>query len=865
MKTAEIRQNFLSYFESHGHSIQQSASLVPHNDKTLLFVNAGMVPFKDIFTGASKSSFNRAVSCQRCVRAGGKHNDLDNVGYTARHHTFFEMLGNFSFGDYFKSEAIRFAWDFLTVELKLPKDKLWVSVFEDDDEAADIWVNEIGFPRERISRCGAKDNFWQMGDTGPCGPCSEIFYDHGDHIQGGPPGTTEEDGDRYIEIWNLVFMQFDRHQDGTLVPLKSKGVDTGMGLERLAAVLQHENNNYDIDVFKDLTSAIVNLIPKTQKIQASNASVRVIADHIRSTAFMIVDGIIPSNEGRGYVLRRIIRRAIRHGHKIGIEDIFFYKLVSVLAKQNKGAYPELISSQSHVEKVLEKEEGRFIQTLDIGMGMLESAINEISGKEISGVVAFKLYDTYGFPVDLTADVARERDLTIDMDGFEAEMMLQKERARKAGDFDSIKSTITIEKSTEFIGYDQFKNSAIISAIIKNNKSVDSLNEGEQAILVIDKSSFYGESGGQSGDHGTLSKNGAQFKVTDTQKQSSNAFEHHGFQASGSLHVGDKVEASINQDRRKKIMNNHSATHLLHQALRQVLGDQVSQKGSLVESEKLRFDFSHDEVVSRSNLDKVEAIVNEQILGNTQVTTEETDIKTAKKKGAMALFGEKYGDLVRVLSMGDDNFSVELCGGTHVLRLGDIGRFKVISEGGVAAGVRRIEAVTGFDAYQLDKKNEETLSMIASLTKSTNSMALDKVKQLLSNQKNLEKQIAVFQKQLSSDQGDSLLSKAIEVKGVKVLATEVLDIPAKDLRDLADKLKDKLGSAIVVLAVVSDKKVSLVAAVTKNLTDKYQAGNILNHVATQVGGKGGGRADMAQGGGTEPGKLPKALGSIKDLL
>jgi len=865
MKTTEIRQKFLSYFESHGHSIQQSASLVPHNDKTLLFVNAGMVPFKDIFIGASKSSFNRAVSCQRCVRAGGKHNDLDNVGYTARHHTFFEMLGNFSFGDYFKSEAIRFAWDFLTVELKLPKDKLWVSVFEDDDEAADIWVNEIGFPRERISRCGAKDNFWQMGDTGPCGPCSEIFYDHGDHIQGGPPGTPEEDGDRFIEIWNLVFMQFDRQQDGTLVPLKSTGVDTGMGLERLAAVLQHENNNYDIDVFKDLTSVIVNLIPKVQKIQASHASVRVIADHIRSTAFMIIDGIIPSNEGRGYVLRRIIRRAIRHGHKIGIEEIFFYKLASVLAKQNKSAYPELISKQSHVEKVLEKEENRFIQTLDIGMGILESAINEISGKEISGVVAFKLYDTYGFPVDLTADVARERGLTIDMDSFEAEMMLQKERARKAGDFDSKKSTITIEKSTEFLGYDQFKNSAIISAIIKDNKSVDSLNEGEQAILMIDKSSFYGESGGQSGDHGTLSKNGAQFKVTDTQKQASNAFEHHGFQASGSLHVGDKVEASINQDRRKKIMNNHSATHLLHEALRQVLGDQVSQKGSLVESEKLRFDFSHDEVVSRSNLDKVEAIVNEQILGNTQVITEETDIKTAKKKGATALFGEKYGDSVRVLSMGDDNFSVELCGGTHVQRLGDIGRFKVISEGGVAAGVRRIEAVTGVDAYQLDKKNEDILSMIASLTKSTNSMALDKVKQLLSNQKNLEKQIVVFQKQLSSDQGDSLLSKAIEVKGVKVLATEVLDIPAKDLRDLADKLKDKLGSAIVVLAVVSDKKVSLVAAVTKNLTDKYQAGNILNHVAIQVGGKGGGRADMAQGGGTEPGKLSKALGSIKDLL
>ena len=865
MKTDEIRQKFLSYFESHGHSIQQSASLVPHNDNTLLFVNAGMVPFKDIFTGATKSSFNRAVSSQRCVRAGGKHNDLDNVGYTARHHTFFEMLGNFSFGDYFKSEAIRFAWDFLTLELGLPKDKLWVSVFEDDDEAADIWVNEIGFPRERISRCGAKDNFWQMGDTGPCGPCSEIFYDHGEHIQGGPPGTPEEDGDRFIEIWNLVFMQFNRQQDGELVPLKSTGVDTGMGLERLAAVLQHENNNYDIDIFKDLTSAIVNLIPKAQKIQASHASVRVIADHIRSTAFMIVDGIIPSNEGRGYVLRRIIRRAIRHGHKLGIEEIFFYKLASFLASQNKNAYPELSANLSHVEKVLKKEEDRFIQTLDTGMGILESAIKGISGKEISGVVAFKLYDTYGFPVDLTADVARERGLTVNMDGFETQMTLQKERARKAGDFDSKKSTITIENSTEFLGYEQFKNSAIISAIIKDNKSVDSLSEGEEAIVVINKSSFYGESGGQSGDHGTLSKNGAQFTVTDTQKQASNAFEHHGIQAKGALQVGDVVEASIDQDRRKKIMNNHSATHLLHEALRQVLGDQVNQKGSLVESEKLRFDFSHDEVVSRANLDKVEVIVNQQILGNTQVITEETDIKTAKKKGAMALFGEKYGDSVRVLSMGDDNFSVELCGGTHVKRLGDIGRFKVISESGIAAGVRRIEAVTGIDAYQLDKKNENTLSMIASLTKSSNSMALDKVKQLISNQKNLEKQIAVFQKQLASDQGDSLLSKALEVEGVKILATEVKGVPAKDLRDLADKLKDKLGSAIVVLAVVSDKKVSLVAAVTKNLTDKYQAGNILNHVATQVGGKGGGRADMAQGGGTEPEKLPMALSSIKDLL
>ena len=865
MKTAEIRQKFLSYFESHGHSIQQSASLVPHNDNTLLFVNSGMVPFKDIFTGATKSSFNRAVSCQRCVRAGGKHNDLDNVGYTARHHTFFEMLGNFSFGDYFKSEAIRFAWSFLTEEIKLPKERLWVSIYKDDDEAFDIWVNEIGFPADRISRCGEKDNFWQMGDTGPCGPCSEIFYDHGEHIAGGPPGTPEEDGDRFIEIWNLVFMQFERQPDGELEPLKSKGVDTGMGLERLAAVMQHENNNYDIDSFKELTKDIVKLTPKTEKVQDSNASVRVIADHIRSTAFMVVDGIIPSNEGRGYVLRRIIRRAIRHGHKLGINKTFFYKLVSTLAKQNKSAYPELISVQSSVEKILKKEEERFAQTLDIGMDILNNAINELSGEEISGEVAFKLYDTYGFPVDLTADVARERDLTIDMKSFETEMMLQKQRARKAGDFDSKKSSVSISDATEFLGYELYENKATVKAVIRNNKSVNKVNEGEEAIIVLDKSSFYGESGGQSGDHGSISIKGSQFQVSDTQKQASNAFEHYGIQSIGSLKVGDKVEAKIDLKRRKKIMNNHSATHLLHEALRQILGDQVHQKGSLVESDKLRFDFSHDEVVSRSEIDKIELLVNEQILGNSKVTTEETDIDSAKDKGAMALFGEKYGDLVRLLTMGDENFSVELCGGTHVERLGDIGRFKIISESGISAGIRRIEAITGIEAYELDKKNENDINQIVNLTKSSNLKVTEKVKQLISNQKTLEKQIATYQKQLAGDQSDDLIEKAIDINGVKVLATEVTDVAAKDLRDLADKLKDKLGSAVVVLASISDNKVSLVSSVTKNLTDKYQAGSILNHVAIQIGGKGGGRADMAQGGGTEPKGLPKALSSVKDLI
>ncbi len=865
MKTAEIRQKFLTYFESHGHSIQQSAPLVPHNDNTLLFVNAGMVPFKDFFTGAAKTPFNRAVSCQRCVRAGGKHNDLDNVGYTARHHTFFEMLGNFSFGDYFKSEAIRFCWDFLTLELGLPKDKLWVSVFEDDDEAADIWVKEIGFPLERISRCGAKDNFWQMGDTGPCGPCSEVFYDHGDHIEGGPPGTPEEDGDRFIEIWNLVFMQFDRQQDGTLVPLKSTGVDTGMGLERLAAVIQHENNNYDIDSFKELTNAVAALVPNEQGIESTHASVRVIADHIRSTAFMIVDGISPSNEGRGYVLRRIIRRAIRHGHKLGISEIFFYKLVSVLSSQNKLAYPELISKQGQVEQTLRKEEERFIQTLDTGMSILESAIEDISGSEISGEVAFKLYDTYGFPVDLTADVARERGLKIDMAGFDSEMNIQKERARKAGDFESKKSSVVIENPTEFLGYDHFDNNATITAIIKNNESVNELSEGQEAIVILDQSSFYGESGGQVGDQGNLYNKTSQFKVSDTQKQASSAFEHFGILDSGSLKVGDKVNAIVDIDRRKKIMGNHSATHLLHESLRLILGEKVNQKGSLVEPDKLRFDFSHDEAVSKSNLDQVEALVNKQILGNSEVITEETDIESAKKKGAMALFGEKYGENVRVLSMGDDNFSVELCGGTHVERLGDIGRFKIISESGIASGVRRIEAVTGLEAYMLDKINEEKLDMIAGLTKSNSVNLLEKIKQLISDQKSLEKQITNFQKQLASDQSVDLISKAENINGIKLLATEVSGVSAKDLRNLADKLKDKLGAAVVVLAVVSGKKISLISAVTKNLTDKYQAGTILNHVASQIGGKGGGRADMAQGGGTEPEKLKDALNSVKDLI
>ena len=865
MKTAEIRQKFLNYFEKQGHTIEPSSSLVPHNDKTLLFTNAGMVPFKDVFSGVEKRPYTRAASCQRCVRAGGKHNDLENVGYTARHHTFFEMLGNFSFGDYFKHDAIRFAWEFLTEELKLPKEKLWVSVFEEDDEAEDIWVNEIGFPKNRISRCGAKDNFWQMGDTGPCGPSSEIFYDHGEQIAGGPPGHADEDGDRYIEIWNLVFTQYDKQDDGYLKPLDAPCVDTGMGLERLAAVLQHVNNNYDTDGFKELTKAIVDLTPKANNIKQDNASVRVIADHIRSTAFMITDGVIPSNEGRGYVLRRIIRRAIRHGHKLGIDKVFFYRLAPVLALQTKEVYPELKKDLAHVEKVLKREEERFGQTLDQGMGILEDAIANLSGKQIDGETVFKLYDTYGFPVDLTADVARERGLTVDMEGFEVEMTKQKDRARSAGDFKVNQKGVAISDATEFLGYEELENKSSVVALIKDGELVESIEAGDDGIIVLSQSSFYGESGGQVGDSGSLSANGIKFNVLDTQKQASGAFEHHGHLDSGVVKVGNVLTASVDKNRRKRIARNHSATHLLHAALRTVLGETVIQKGSLVDSDKLRFDFSHDEVIAKDDLDRIESMVNRKILGNTIVHTDVCDIETAKKKSAMALFGEKYGDTVRVLTMGKDDFSVELCGGTHVDRLGDIGLFRITSEGGVAAGVRRIEAATGYEAYKFDKQTEDSLSQIAQMTKSSNSQAVQKVAQLIKTQKELEKQITSMQKQLASNQGDDLSNDAIDVGGVKLLATKVDGVSGKDLRDLADKLKDKLGSAVIVLAVVNGDKVALVSGVTKDLTDKYQAGKILNHVAQQVGGKGGGRPDMAQGGGTDPSSLESALSSVKDLL
>ena len=865
MKTAQIRQKFLDFYASKGHTIEPSASLIPHNDKTLLFVNAGMVPFKDVFSGVEKRPYNRAASCQRCVRAGGKHNDLENVGYTARHHTFFEMLGNFSFGDYFKREAIQYAWEFLTVELRLPKEKLWVSVFEEDDEAEDIWVNEIGFPRSRISRCGAKDNFWQMGDTGPCGPSSEIFYDHGENIAGGPPGHADEDGDRYIEIWNLVFTQYDKQEDGYLKPLAAPCVDTGMGLERLAAVLQHKNNNYDTDGFKTLTKAIVGLTKEDGGIKQDNASVRVIADHIRSTAFMVVDGVIPSNEGRGYVLRRIIRRAIRHGHKIGINKVFFYRLAPVLALELKDAYPELKKALANVEKVLKREEQRFAQTLDQGMGILTAAITQLKGNEIDGETVFKLYDTYGFPADLTADVAREHSLTIDMVGFEIEMTKQRDRARQAGDFKTLQKGVDISEQTQFLGYEQLENSSSVQALIKEGELVEQIEAGEHGIVVLATSSFYAESGGQIGDCGILSNDTVAFVVSNTQKQKSGAFEHHGILNKGILKVGDVLAAVVDKKSRKCIARNHSATHLLHAALRTVLGETVTQKGSLVDSEKLRFDFSHDEVINKVEIDKIEGMVNRKILANTKVHTDVSDIDTAKKKGAVALFGEKYGDTVRVLTMGKDDFSVELCGGTHVNQLGDIGLFRITSEGGVSAGVRRIEAVTGYSAYQFDNQTQDNLNQIAQMTKSSSVQVVEKVAQLIKQQKELEKQIVSMQKQLASNQGDDLVNQAQGVNGVSVLASVVEGVNGKDLRDIVDKLKDKLGSAVIVLAAVSGNKVSLVAGVTKDLTDKYQAGKILNHVAQQVGGKGGGRPDMAQGGGTESSKVDEALASVKGLI
>ena len=864
MKTAEIRKKFLDYFERQGHSIEPSSSLIPQNDKTLLFTNSGMVPFKDVFSGAEKRPYKRAASCQRCVRAGGKHNDLENVGYTARHHTFFEMLGNFSFGDYFKKDAIRFAWEFLTNEINLPPERLWVSVFEDDDEAEDIWVNEIGFPKNRISRCGAKDNFWQMGDTGPCGPCSEIFYDHGESIPGGPPGHADEDGDRYIEIWNLVFTQFDKQEDGYLKPLDAPCVDTGMGLERLAAVLQHVNNNYDTDGFQELTKEITKLSGSKLNIDQADPSVRVIADHIRSTAFMITDGVLPSNEGRGYVLRRIIRRAIRHGHKIGINKVFFYRLAPILALQMNEIYPELKKNLANVEKVLKKEEDRFLETLDQGMNILEESISKLTSSVIDGKTVFKLYDTFGFPVDLTADVAREKGLSLDMEGFDLEMEKQRQRARVSGDFSNQK-TLSIDFETNFVGYDQLESNSSVIAMTKNGQQVNELTEGDQAVIFLENTPFYGESGGQIGDSGELIFDDGVFEVLDTQKQVSGAYEHYGKVISGLIRMDDPVNAKVDSSKRKKIARNHSATHLLHAALRKVLGETVSQKGSLVDSNRLRFDFSHDEPLSDDEINEVESMVNRKILGNTEVHSQLTDLDHAKKLGAMALFGEKYGETVRVLTMGKGDFSVELCGGTHVERLGDIGLFKIVNETGIASGIRRIEAITGFTAYEFDKNKESQINQISDLVRSDPSKVVDKILQILEQQKKLEKQISIFQKQLAGNQSDDLLKDVKEINGIKLLSAKIEGVEIKDLRDIVDKIKHKLIKAVVILALVKDNKISLVSGVSKNLTDVYHAGEILKHVALQIDGKGGGRPDMAQGGGTNISNLDKALESVEQLI
>ena len=870
MKTsAELRQAFLDYFKQHEHEVVVSSSLVPGNDPTLLFTNAGMVQFKDVFLGQDKRPYKRATSSQRCVRAGGKHNDLENVGYTARHHTFFEMLGNFSFGDYFKHDAIHYAWEFLTDVLKLPQDKLWVTVYENDDEAADIWLKEIKVDPAHFTRIGDKpggkkyesDNFWSMGDTGPCGPCTEIFYDHGPEVAGGPPGTPEEDGDRYIEIWNLVFMQYDRDKAGKLNPLPRPSVDTGMGLERLAAVMQGVHSNYEIDLFKHLIDAVAKVTGCKDK---ANNSLKVIADHIRSCGFLIVDGVMPSNEGRGYVLRRIIRRAIRHGHKLGMREAFFHKLVSALSKEMGKAYPELVKAQALVERVLKQEEERFAETLDQGMAILEQAIAEMKGKVIPGETVFKLYDTYGFPADLTGDIARERGLSLDMAGFDKEMDAQRERARSASSFAAdYAEAINIEGETEFTGYEHLTDPANIIALYLEGQEVEQLTEGQRGLLVLDRTPFYAESGGQTGDTGELVASAGQFRVDDTQKQAGKIFAHMGEVTQGVIKKADQVEARVDAHLRQDIVYNHSATHLLHAALRQVLGEHVTQKGSLVEAERLRFDFSHFEPITPQQLQQIEDLVNNQIRQNHEVVTRIMSQDDAMASGAMALFGEKYDEKVRVLSMGD--FSVELCGGTHVRRTGDIGLFKIMSETGVAAGVRRIEAVSGQRAMQWLEQGEQQLGDIAGLLKGKRDTVGDKVRQLLERNRSLEKELEQLKAKLASSQGSDLASQAIDIDGLKVLAAKLEGADPKSLRDTVDQLKNKLGSAAIVLATVSGDKVSLVAGISKDRINQLKAGELVNQVAQQVGGRGGGRADMAQAGGTQPESLDGALASVPDWI
>ncbi|WRH91286.1 alanine--tRNA ligase [Pseudomonas fluorescens] len=861
MKSAEIREAFLRFFEEQGHTRVASSSLIPGNDPTLLFTNAGMNQFKDCFLGQEKRAYTRATSSQKCVRAGGKNSDLENVGYTARHHTFFEMLGNFSFGDYFKKDAITYAWTFLTGVLQLPKEKLWVTVYASDDEAYDIWTKQIGVPVERMIRIGdnkgapyASDNFWTMGDTGPCGPCTEIFYDHGDHIWGGPPGSPEEDGDRYIEIWNNVFMQFNRTADGVLHPLPAPSVDTGMGLERISAVMQHVNSNYDIDLFKNLLKASAEAIGCENGDQSS---LKVVSDHIRSCGFLIADGVLPSNEGRGYVLRRIIRRACRHGNKLGATGSFFYKIVAALVAEMGEAFPELKKQQSNIERVLKAEEEQFSKTLEHGLKILEQDLLELKGTVVPGDVVFKLYDTYGFPMDLTADIARERSLTVDEAGFEREMEAQRVRARSASSFGLDYNTLVkVDVATEFTGYKDTSGSAKIVAIYKDGQSVDVLNEGEEAVIVLNQTPFYAESGGQIGDCGYLQAGNARFDVRDTTK-TGGAFLHHGVLDSGSLTIGAPVETHVDAEVRHATSLNHSATHLLHAALRQVLGEHVQQKGSLVDSQRLRFDFSHFEAIKPEQIKALEDIVNAEIRKNSAVETEETDIETAKNKGAMALFGEKYGDNVRVLSMGGD-FSVELCGGIHANRTGDIGLLKIISEGGVASGVRRIEAVTGAQALAYLNAAEEQLKEAASLVKGSRDNLIDKLSAVLERNRQLEKQLEQLQAKAASAAGDDLSSSALDVKGVKVLAARLDGQDAKALLALVDQLKNKLGRAVILLGSVHEEKVVLVAGVTKDLTGQLKAGDLMKQAAAAVGGKGGGRPDMAQGGGIDAGALDGAL-------
>ena len=867
--TAEIRQAFLDFFHSKGHQVVASSSLVPDNDPTLLFTNAGMNQFKDVFLGLDKRQYQRATTSQRCVRAGGKHNDLENVGYTARHHTFFEMLGNFSFGDYFKQDAISFAWELLTGEqwFNLPKEKLWVTVYETDDEAYNIWAQEVGVPRERIIRIGdnkgsayASDNFWQMGDTGPCGPCSEIFYDHGEHIWGGPPGSPEEDGDRYIEIWNLVFMQFNRQSDGTMLPLPKPSVDTGMGLERITAVLQHVNSNYDTDLFRTLIGEVASVTGCTD---LSSKSLRVIADHIRSCAFLVADGVVPSNEGRGYVLRRIIRRAVRHGNMLGARETFFYKLVGPLIDVMGPAAESMKRQRAMVEQVLRTEEEQFARTLERGLALLDEELAKLKGDTLDGETAFRLYDTYGFPLDLTADVCRERQLKVDEEGFERAMDEQRRRARESSGFGAdYNSMLRVDDATRFFGYEEVRHQGKVTALFRNGQSVPAVQSGEDAVVVLDETPFYGESGGQVGDKGELKTSLGLFKVSDTQKYGQ-AVGHLGQLAFGELKVGDRVEASVDEERRNRIRLNHSATHLLHAALRQVLGDHVAQKGSLVNDQYLRFDFSHPEAMKPEQIRRVEDIVNEQVRRNLPIHTDIMDLESARATGAMALFGEKYDAKVRVLTMGD--FSTELCGGIHASRTGDIGLFRILSESGTAAGIRRIEAVTGEGALATVHQQSDVVRDLAQLVKGDSQNLSDKVKALLERTRHLEKELQQLKSQQAAQESSALRGNVKLINGVKVLVSKLDGVDPKMLRNMVDDLKNQLGSAVIVLATVADDKVSLIAGVTKDLTDRIKAGDLISHLAGQVGGKGGGRPDMAQAGGSDVQALPAALAGVETFL